>query len=70
MEVILKFNTEVEGDMDTYELHKHTSAMFKALWDYDQKLRSMSKYEGVELAQEYRDLLRRILIENNISHLI
>ena len=70
MEATIKFNLEDEVDAANYELVNAATKLQLELWEYDQKLRSMYKYEGKEYAIEFRDMLREMLIDKNINHLI
>jgi predicted AlkP superfamily phosphohydrolase/phosphomutase len=70
MKAIIEFNLDDEMDSHNYELMNATIKMQLVLWEYDQKLRSMYKYEGKEYAAEFRDMLREMLIDKNINHLI
>lgn len=70
MKAILEFNLEEEVDAFNYELMNAATKLQLVLWEYDQKLRSMYKYEGKEEAFDYRQILRDMLIDKNINHLI
>ena len=70
MKAILEFNLDDEVDASNYELMNASSKLQLVLWEYDQKLRSMYKYEGKEEAYEFRQMLREMLIDKNINHLI
>lgn len=70
MKAILEFNLDEEVDANNYELMNAATKLHLVLWEYDQKLRSMYKYEGKEYALEFRDMLREMLIDKNINHLI
>ena len=70
MKAILEFNLDEEVDAANYELMNAATKLQLVLWEYDQKLRSMYKYEGKEYAIEFRDMLREMLIDKNINHLI
>ena len=70
MEATIKFNLEEESDQHLYEIMNSARTLVLAIWEYDQKLRSLYKYEGKEEAYNYRELLRNILIEKNVNHLI
>ena len=41
-----------------------------AISAFDQKLRAMHKYEGIDDAYNYREILRGILDEHNVNHFI
>lgn len=70
MKAILEFNLDEEIDANNYELMNAATKLQLVLWEYDQKLRSMYKYEGKEEAFEFREMLRQILTDKNINHLI
>ena len=70
MEATIKFNLDEPDDMSRYEIINASQTLVLAIWEYDQKLRSLYKYEGKEEAYNYRELLRNILIEKNVNHLI
>ena len=70
MKAILEFNLDEETDSFSFELMNAATKLQLVLWEYDQKLRSMYKYEGKEEAYEYRQMLREMLIDKNINHLI
>lgn len=70
MEATIKFNLENESDQRLYEIVNNATNLLLAIHDYDQKLRSMHKYEDKEEAYNYRELLRNILTERNVNHLI
>lgn len=70
MEATIKFNLDDEEDSRRYEIINAAESLVLAIWEYDQKLRSLYKYEGKESAYEYRNLLREYLSEKNVSHLI
>ena len=70
MEATIKFNLENESDQHLYEIVTNASKLLLAIHDYDQKLRSMHKYEDKEEAYNYRQLLRGILQDHNVNHLV
>ena len=70
MEATIKFDLENESDQRLYEIVNNATNLLLAIHDYEQKLRSMYKYEGKEYALEFRDMLREMLIDKNINHLI
>lgn len=70
MKAILEFNLDEELDASNYELMNASTKLQLVLWEYDQKLRAMYKYENIESAYEYRQMLRDMLIDKNINHLI
>ena len=70
MEATIKFNLDEETDASNFELMNAATKMQLVLWEYDQKLRSMYKYENKEEAYEFRQMLRDMLIDKNINHLI
>jgi hypothetical protein len=67
MKAILEFDLNSEEDLHSYNLCNKAVDMHSCLWEFDKKLRSMYKYEGVEGASIYRDLLNEYLKEYNIS---
>ena len=70
MEATIKFNLDEETDAANYELMNAATKLQLVLWEYDKKLRAMYKYENIEAAYEYRQMLREMLIDKNINHLI
>lgn len=70
MKATLNFDLSDPDDQNEFDLCSNARKMFLVLWEFDQALRSKYKYEGIEAAEEYRDLLREHLVENGISHLI
>lgn len=70
MEATIKFNLDDEDDSRRYEIMNAAQSLVLAIWEYDQKLRSLYKYECKEEAYEYRNLLQEHLSERNVSHLI
>lgn len=70
MEATIKFNLEKEYDQHLFDVMTKAQDLLLAINEYDQKLRSMYKYEDVSDAYNYRELLRNILIEKNVNHLI
>lgn len=67
MKAIIEFDLNDQDDLQSYNLCNNASSMFTCLWQFDQKLRSMYKYEGVEGASIYRDLLHEYLKEYDIK---
>lgn len=70
MKATLNFDLSDSDDQREFDMCVNARKMFLVLWEYDQALRAKYKYEGIEGAEEYRDLLREHLVENGISHLI
>ena len=70
MKAILEFNLDEEVDAYNFELMNAATKLQLVLWEYDQKLRAMYKYEGKEYALEFRDMLREMLVDKNVNHLI
>ena len=70
MKAVIEFNLDEEEDSRRYEIMNSAESLVLAIWEYDQKLRSLYKYEGKEEAYEYRNLLQEHLSERNVSHLI
>ena len=69
MKAVIEFNLDEEEDSRRYEIMNSAESLVLAIWEYDQKLRSLYKYEGKEEAYEYRNLLQEHLSERNVSHL-
>lgn len=67
MKAILEFDLNDQDDLHSYNLCNNAANLHTCLWQFDQKLRSMYKYEGVEGAENYRDLLYEYLNEYNIK---
>ena len=72
MEGILKFNLPEESD--EFNRACNAMAMSIALWDFDQKLRSIIKYESDKYSDDYvtavekmRELLHEICTEQNVN---
>ena len=70
MEATIKFNLDEEYDQSVFDIMNKAQDLLLAIQEYDQKLRSLYKYEGKEEAYNYRELLRNILIDKNVNHLI
>lgn len=70
MEATIKFNLDEEYDQHLFEVMTKAQDLLLAIQEYDQKLRAMYKYEDIADAYNYRELLRNILIEKNVNHLI
>ena len=69
MKASIEFNLDDENDSHDYRIYNSAKQMYSAIWDFDQKLRDMSKYQDDEHAQKLRELLREYLIEHGINHL-
>jgi|SanBayMetagenome_1026888.scaffolds.fasta_scaffold71240_1 hypothetical protein len=67
MKAIIEFDLNDQDDLHSYNLCNNAANLHTCLWQFDQKLRSMYKYEGVEGASIYRDLLHEYLKEYNIK---
>jgi hypothetical protein len=67
MKAILEFDLDNEDDFQSYNLCNNASKMYLVLWEFDQKLRGMCKYEDNEEACEIRELLYEYLNEHNIK---
>jgi hypothetical protein len=70
MKAILKFN--LPDDQHEFELATQGGAMYSALWDISQELRTMTKYEELSeaewnIAERIREKFYEILSENNIK---
>lgn len=70
MEAIIKFNLDEEYDQHLFEIMTKAQDLILAINEYDQKLRSMYKYEDIADAYNYRELLQNILIERHVNHLL
>ncbi len=70
MEAIIKFNLDEEYDQHLFEIMTKAQDLLLAINEYDQKLRSMYKYEDMADAFNYRELLQNILIEKHVNHLL
>jgi hypothetical protein len=70
MEAIIKFNLDEEYDQHLFEIMTKAQDLLLAINEYDQKLRSMYKYEDMADAFNYRELLQNILIERHVNHLL
>lgn len=70
MEATIKFNLEEESDQHLFEVMTKAQDLLLAINEYDQKLRSMYKYEDIADAYNYRELLQNILIERHVNHLL
>jgi hypothetical protein len=70
MEATIKFNLDEEYDQHLFEIMTKAQDLLLAINEYDQKLRSMYKYEDIADAYNYRDLLQNILIERHVNHLL
>ena len=70
MEATIKFNLDEDYDRSLFEIMTHAHDLLLAIQEYDQKLRSMYKYEEVCDAYNYRELLQNILIERHVNHLL
>lgn len=70
MEATIKFNLDEEYDQHMFEVMNKAKELVLAIQEYDQRLRSMYKYEDIADAYNYRELLQNILIERRVNHLI
>ena len=70
MKATFNFDLADEQDLAEFDNFVNAQKMAKALFELDQKLRAMYKYEGKEEAFDYRTLLHEYLSENGISHVI
>ena len=70
MKAVLEFNLDDEEDSRAYQIMNSAQSLVLAIWEYDQKLRAMYKYESKEEAYEFRNLLTEYLNERNVGHLI
>ncbi len=72
MKVILEFN--LPEDRDEHTLVVNAQNMYSVLWDIDQKMRSISKYNSENQSEEVIDAIDKlredfwdIMTDNNIS---
>jgi hypothetical protein len=70
MEATIKFNLDEDYDRSLFEVMNKAQDLLLAIQEYDQKLRSMYKYEDIADAFNYRELLQNILIERHVNHLL
>lgn len=70
MEATIKFNLDEDYDRSLFEVMNKAQDLLLAIQEYDQKLRSMYKYEDIADAYNYRELLQNILIERHVNHLL
>lgn len=70
MEATIKFNLDEEYDQHIYKIMNSAQDLVLAISAFDQKLRAMHKYEGIDDAYNYREILRGILDEHNVNHFI
>ena len=70
MEATIKFNLDEEYHQHLFEIMTKAQDLLLAINEYDQKLRSMYKYEDISDAYNYRELLQNILIERHVNHLL
>ena len=64
MKKILEFNEEENVEFQQASLGSTLSII---IWEYDQKLRNLYKYEDKEWASDARDLLREVIEEEGIT---
>ncbi len=67
MKAILEFDLNNEDDLERYNLCNNASKMNLAIFEFDQKLRSMCKHTDNEEACKIRELLYLYLNEYNIT---
>jgi hypothetical protein len=69
LKAILEFN--LPEDRVEYDMANNASNYHNTLWEFDQKLRAIIKYDDKdfdqETAQKIRDLLYEKMNENNIN---
>lgn len=72
MKAILEFN--LPDDQQDFELSSNAMKFWSVLYELDQDLRAKTKYASDDLPQdkydayqEIRDMLRDLMMENNIS---
>ena len=70
MEATIKFDLDNEYDQHMFEVMNKAKELVLAIQEYDQRLRAMHKYEDVSDAYNYREILRGVLQDHNVNHLI
>jgi phage tail tube protein FII len=70
MEATIKFDLDNEYDQHMFEVMNKAQDLLLAIQEYDQRLRAMHKYEDVSDAYNYREILRGVLQDHNVNHLI
>lgn len=70
MKAVIEFNLDEEYDQHLYKVMNAAPDLVMALQEFDQKLRTMHKYEDVADAYNYREIFRLILDEHNVVHLL
>lgn len=70
MKATIEFNLDEEYDQHIYKVMNSAQDLVQALQEFDQKLRAMHKYEDVADAYNYREILRLILDDHNVVHLL
>lgn len=70
MKATMEFNLDDKFDQHIYKVMNSAQDLLQALQEFDQKLRSMHKYEDVADAYNYREILRSVLDEHNVAHLL
>jgi hypothetical protein len=67
MKAILEFDLDDEHEKWRFDLCNQVEDMYFLIWEFDQRLRSMYKYEDKSFAYDIRQLLREYLDEKNIK---
>jgi hypothetical protein len=67
MKAIIEFDLNNQDDLHSYNLCNNASNLHSCLHEFDKKLRSMYKYEGKDIAEEFRDLLHIYLNAHKIT---
>jgi hypothetical protein len=67
MKAILEFDLDDEHEKWRFDLCNQAEDMYFLIWEFDQRLRSMYKYEDKSFAYDIRQLLREYLDEKNIK---
>ena len=65
MKVTLEFDS-IE-DAEELEMTMNASKWYSVVHEMDQKLRAMHKYEGIEHAEEIREILHEIMHQNEVD---
>jgi hypothetical protein len=70
MKAIIEFDLDDEYDQHLFEVMNNAKNLLTAIQTYDGRLRAMHKYEDKAEAYDYREILRGIMDENNVIHLL
>lgn len=64
---IIEFNLNDPEDADAYYRCANALNLVTALWEIDNRLRSIVKYDSGETVEQFREEFYNILQENNIN---